>query len=240
MSITTTAKRQIYNILSGQGYEIQRKKRSSLLMKFDYWQIKRLLYFRGLLDSVSSVDGDVVECGVGRGESFYLLSALTSLELRGRNIWGFDSFEGFPEPSKEDSSSRNPQKGDWKEFTIKVDDISKMLQEGGIPTDFIEQHVHIVKGFFIKSLPQFTGNNIALLHLDVDLYESYKQTLEYFWPKVSVGGVVLFDEYKQPGIEVAFPGAAMAIDQFFGERKQLIQYDLIVRRYYIVKEDGWK
>jgi hypothetical protein len=238
MKISNTAKRQINNILGLFGYEFQQKKQPSFLIKANYWQIKRLLYFKRLLDLVNSVDGDVVECGIGKGESFYLLCALTELDLKSRNIWGFDSFEGFPEPSVEDASPRAPQKGDWKEDTIKIDDIYEMLQEGRIPTEFIEMRVNLVKGFFSESLPKFTGDHIALLHLDVDLYESYKQTLEYFWPKVSVGGVVLFDEYKQSGVETTFPGAAKAIDQFFGERKRSILYDPTVRRYYIVKEDG--
>jgi hypothetical protein len=240
MKITSAAKNQMNNILCFLGYEINRKKTPSLLMKASYWQIRRLLYFQRLLDLVSSVDGDVVECGVGRGETFYMLCALTALDRKVRNIWGFDSFEGFPEPSIEDISSRAPHKGDWKKYTINVGDIPKMLQEGDIPAKFIEQRINLVKGFFSQSLPQFTGEHIALLHLDVDLYESYKQTLEYFWPKVSVGGVVMFDEYKQPGVEDGFPGAAKAIDQFFGERKRLIQYDPVVRRYYIVKEEEGK
>ena len=237
MGIISITKKQVNKAFNFFGYEINRIKEPTHTIQARIHEIKILLYFKNLLGLVNSVDGDVVECGVGTGKTFYFLCALTALDQKKRNVWGFDSFEGFPEPSIEDTSPRAPQKGEWKDQTIKIDDVSKMLLEGGISAEFVKERVNLVKGFFSESLPHFTGERIALLHLDVDLYESYKQTLEYFWPKVSMGGVVLFDEYKQPGVEDVFPGAAKAIDNFFGERKRLIQYDAGMKRYYIVKDN---
>jgi hypothetical protein len=220
-------------ILGRLGYKVQRENEIKPL-ELNFWWIKRTLYFKKMFDLVHDIEGDVVECGVGKGETFFILSAFVSAENSGRNIWGFDSFEGFPEPSKEDASPRNTKKGEWNYYSKEL--IFSRLQKAGIPLGFLEQRVKLVKGFFNESLTSFTGESVALLHLDVDLYQSYKDTLEYFWSKVSPGGVVLFDEYKQPGILDVFPGAAMAIDEFFGDQQKLIQFDETIKRYYIIKK----
>lgn len=235
MNIKRYIRQQINKSLNALGYEISRVEKNKLLPPVDYWWARRILYFKRLMDLAGSIDGDVVECGIGQGHTFFMLSALTALDAKKRNIWGFDSFEGFPKPSPEDASSRNPQAGDWSDVTVSEHTLHAMLQEGGIPSEFIEKRVNLVKGFFNESLPKFTGTNVAFLHLDVDLYQSYKETLDFFWHRVAKGGVVLFDEYKQPGVEDAFPGAVKAIDEFFGEQRRMIQYDKVVKRYYIVK-----
>jgi O-methyltransferase len=229
--------------LNAFGYDIHRvEKRKIPFIKADEWCLRRFLYFKTLFDQITHIEGDIVECGVGRGETFYLLAILSMLEKgkgkgNSRNIWGFDSFEGFPEPTTEDDSIRKPQKDDWKNSTIQEDDLHETLLSHGLSRDFVSHRVKLVKGFFSTSLVHYTGEKIVFLHLDVDLYQSYKQTLELFWPKVAVGGVVLFDEYKQPGVEDAFPGAAKAIDEFLGVRVRGIQHDPSVRRYYIFKKE---
>ena len=58
---------------------------------------------------------------------------------------------------------------------------------------------------------------IALLHLDCDLYNSYKLCLERCWDYVNTGGVILFDEYHQNSLE-KFPGSKLAIDEFLISR----------------------
>lgn len=168
---------------------------------------------------------------MGYGDSLLKLCGLAYYENKGRRIYGFDSFEGFPKPSAEDRSPRNPRKGEWKVST--VESVYQVLVNG-IEGDFVQESVTLVKGFFDESLEQYRGGKVALLHLDVDLYQSYKVTLEYFWPKVAQGGVVLFDEYKNTiGM---FPGANKAIDEFLGDRVSQIQHNARVDRYYILKQ----
>src|SRR3989344_5450284 len=87
-------------------------------LKFSKGAVTKFLYFKRMLGSVSGVDGDVVECGVGKGVSTQILVLLLNNENKGRKFWGFDSFEGFPEPTKEDASYRNPKKGEWKKMSI--------------------------------------------------------------------------------------------------------------------------
>ena len=220
-------------ILNAFGYEVARKDGKKKGIKTNHYWLVHFLYMNRLYERIKDVDGNVVECGVGRGNTFYKLYLLASQEGKNREVWCFDSFKGFPDPSKEDISPRDPKKGEWN--VAKPEDIYEFLDQGGIPKGFIDDNVKLITGYFEDSLGHYSGEKIAYLHLDIDLYQSYKTTLEHFWPLLSPGGVVLFDEYKQPGVEEVFPGAAKAIDEFFGDRKSSIQYDGVAQRYYIIK-----
>ena len=200
--------------------------------KIHYESFAHLLYFKEIYDLVKNLDGDIVECGVGHGHSLYKLCCLACYENKGRMIYGFDSFEGFPEPSEEDMSPRNPQKGEWNVATVETIE-RKLAEAGRIELSFIKNNLKLVKGFFDESLSRYDGENIAFLHLDVDLYKSYKVSLEYFWPKVARGGVVAFDEYRNATEK--FPGAAKAVDEFFGSSVTQIRFNEQANRYYIVK-----
>ncbi|RJX30690.1 MAG: hypothetical protein C4516_07945 [Oxalobacter sp.] len=74
-------------------------------------------YFSSKFDLIKNIQGDVVECGVGFGHTLLLICQCSHIEGKQRQIWAFDSFEGFPEPSSEDTSFRNPKKGEWKVIT---------------------------------------------------------------------------------------------------------------------------
>lgn len=215
------------------GYDILILKKSAYdQFKVHYGSFGHLLYFKELYNLVTDLEGDIVECGIGRGRSLLKLCHLAYYENKGRKIYGFDSFEGFPKSSVEDTSPRNPQEGEWNVATVET--IEHQLTEvGRFEPLFIKNNVKLEKGFFEDSLRRFDGESIVFLHLDVDLYKSYKVTLEYFWPKVASGGVVAFDEYKNATEK--FPGAAKAIDEFFGSLVTQIRFNKQANRYYIVK-----
>ena len=64
----------------------------------------------------------------------------------------------------------------------------------------------------------YHGGDIAILHIDLDLYSAYKTTLNSLYSKVIKGGVILFDEYKSPIQYKNFPGASIAVDEFFEQQ----------------------
>lgn len=193
----------------------------------------RLLYQKRLFDLVRHLDGDVVECGVGQGHTLLMWAALCHDEARPRRLWGFDSFEGFPEPSPEDASPRNPRKGEWNKSTMKG--IHDLLVAAGLSAEWVRARVTLVKGFFEKSLPKHHGKQIALLHLDADLYQSYKTSLSLLYDKVQPGGVIAFDEYMGSFEHLHFPGAKQAIDEFFANQNVEMQRDLGFGKYYVIK-----
>jgi len=196
------------------------------------------IYFLRMFERIAHVEGDIVECGVGKMRSFKILASLLLSEGTQRRLWGFDSFEGFPETRAEDESPKDMRKGQWK-YLDGEEQVKLILFICGFKRAWIDEHVHIVKGFFSDSLPGNQVGTIALLHLDVDLYDSYTDCLTHLFPKVAKGGVVLFDEYAgrpDEGDAVKFPGAKLAIDAYFKDTPYRPQRDSASGKYFLVKE----
>ena len=171
--------------------------------------MRQFRYFVRMFERISNVAGDVVECGVGVGTSFAMLAYLSGSERR--RLRGFDSFAGFPQPTEYDRSWRDPKAGEWK---VDSQIVRHLLEEVGISKQFPELQITIRPGFLSETLPREPDYDIAFLHLDVNVYPSYRDALKYLFPRVVPGGVVLFDEYKeysaQKPDEEKWPGATRA------------------------------
>jgi hypothetical protein len=63
----------------------------------------RFLYFKDMLERIKGIEGAVVECGVSVGYGILYFMLLGMLMDRERDVWGFDSFEGFPESTSADA-----------------------------------------------------------------------------------------------------------------------------------------
>lgn len=198
----------------------------------------------------SQVKGCVVECGVGYGRSALLLEVVMSLSNDKRPFYLLDSFQGFPELTQEDLTGElKSHKGAFNEIT--PNDLWEILSvsEGQSADHYIKKNINrvkIFKGFFedklnddlLKSIEQNGG--ISLLHLDVDLYESYKVTLNYFWDLVNKGGVIMLDEYHSSSLK-KYPGAKLAIDEFLKTKNinpdEVIKFDNspTLKKCYLIK-----
>ena len=205
----------------------------------------RLLYQARLMSMLEGVPGDIVECGAGKGQTLLYWCILAQEKLR--NVWGFDSFEGFPTVAPEDDSPRNSQKGSWTpgltdvegkkvetdyiDYTLVVPGLLKVY---GIPDGFVQSHVTLVKGWFVDSLPKYTGDQIALLHLDCDLYESYRDSLELLGDKCV--GIIAVDEYMGTLEHYNFPGAKKAVDEWLEKHKAdwELRRDNAYGKYYLL------
>ncbi len=100
-------------------------------------------YFVDMFGMINEVDGQIVELGFGRGDSFMVLSNLS--QKNNRAIYGFDSFEGFPNPSVFDVSARKASKGQWSIRTI--EEAKKQIASWGLTDTFQFDKVHLVKRF---------------------------------------------------------------------------------------------
>ena len=232
VNLVRRMKSTVQHLFKKFGYQIVRRPEFRSPAIHCAW-LTHLLYLQDVYNLIENVEGDIVECGVGYGNSLFKLCYLAYYEGRGRKVYGFDSFKGFPEPSSEDRSPRNPQKGQWNVST--ANGIYRLLADPrNFKQEFVRKNVILIEGFFEESLGKYDGKSVAFLHLDVDLYRSYKVTLEHFWPLVAEGGAVLLDEYKNA--QVKYPGASKAIDNFFGDRAKQIQYHERADRYYVIKQ----
>ena len=111
----------VKKLVNCSGYEFVNKSaynkfRTYISLEFSLYLREK--YLREIYTLVKDIEGDIVECGVGNGNSLLNLCRLAYFENKGRKIYVFDSFEGFPEPSIEDESERNTQKGEWNVTTV--------------------------------------------------------------------------------------------------------------------------
>lgn len=219
----------VKNILSRFNLTLFRGRILPVTMR--HW--KQVCYFHDLFRTIGSVKGDVVECGVGRGRSFTNLAFFCSnAEFGPRRLFGYDSFRGFPEPHEKDNAGgRNAKAGEWA--YLEPTDLLNILKSANVPEEFIKQNITLVPGFVKDTLPNHRSD-IALLHIDLDLYEAYMDTLRNMYDAVVPGGVIAFDEYRNK----TWPGATDAIHEFFDARRldrNDIRHHPIGDRWYFVK-----
>lgn len=183
------------------------------------------------LEMTRGVTGDVAECGVYRGASLIPMAVWARETNLQKTFFGFDSFEGFAE-----SIVKDQQMG-GADIECKhpggMNETSYELVAGKLKA-FDLHNVQLRKGFFDQSLPSVSGNRFSFVHLDCDAYDPYLQCLNFFYPRMNPGGIILFDEYNDP----PWPGCNAAVDEFLEtkpERLRLIALDNF-QKYYIVKE----
>lgn len=201
------------------------------VMKFDALTAARFRHFNQLYLRTREVPGDIVECGVCQGRSVAML--LLAMKLEGeqvKRLWAFDSFEGFPDPTPEDTSDRQPAAG---QLAVTLEQARRFIDEIVMDPQFVASRAQFVKGFFEDTLALMQDRRIALLHLDVDLYSSYKTCLESLWDRVSPGGIVTFDEFVRG--QVKFPGGVKAITEFFDGKGLTFERDHYASNYFVEK-----
>ena len=148
------------------------------------------------------VPGDFVELGVYKGNSAKLLASLG--RRQNRHLYLFDTFTGFDSRDLRgmDSGTRN----DFADTSLKT--VQKLVGTEGVT---------YVPGFFPDSTSQIEmPERIAIAHIDCDLYEPMKAGLEWFYPRLSTGGILLLHDYSSG----YWPGAKRAIDEFFEKRPE--------------------
>ncbi len=195
-----------------------------------YSREQRLHYLEQLCKRTLKLPGDIVECGLGQGESFARLTAVGY--TANKKIWGFDSFEGFPELAPEDASSYVVKAGDWGNVDLQMV-TNKILAL--VPEAYFKESVTLVPGFFDASVPKTPLGQIAFLHLDGDLYQSYMDCLTLLYDKVVSGGIIAFDECLNGFDYAKYPGGFKAIERFFSDKKIDLCRDMTTGKYYVVK-----
>jgi O-methyltransferase len=171
-----------------------------------------------LLDEVAPIPGCVAECGVYRGQTLIPLSAHLRSSGSPKRIFGFDSFEGFPTEELKEELSFLGDGGDMNKSEAGFKDTSFELVRQKLVLFGLE-HVELHKGFFSDTLAKCANETFSFVHLDCDLYGSYKDCLEFFYPRLSPGAVVLLDEYDDP----PWPGCNKAVDEFLSDKPERLE-----------------
>lgn len=190
-----------------------------------------VLYWQFFFEATKNLEfRSIVECGVGRGRSLVTIAALETFRATAegrarRKIFALDSFEGFPEPSAFDQSSRSPKKGEWStspsgKYRYTPEFLRTILENAGIgPHD---ADIELVRGFFDDTVPTLDTGPIGILHLDGDLYRSVLGPLEMLADKIVVGGLAVIDDFLVAGDAAVekFPGARRAVETFLAQDRR--------------------
>lgn len=151
--------------------------------------------------------GVMAECGCYQGASAFFIaqeSPNTPLHL-------FDSFEGLSAPRKEDSTELKGAPY-WVQGDLATHD--KIVLKNLAEFDNIEVH----KGWIPNRFQDVDNKTFRLVHIDVDLYQPTKDSLEFFYSRMNRGGVIVMDDYGS----TLCPGARKAADEFFADKPEYL------------------
>ncbi|MEE4300089.1 MAG: TylF/MycF/NovP-related O-methyltransferase [Pseudomonadales bacterium] len=152
------------------------------------------------------IPGDTAECGVRFGKSsFFILKGLDDPE-RPHHV--FDSFSGLSEAGEDDLAMEGVKS--WAAGDIAADE--RVCREK--LAAFTQCRFY--RGWIPERFPEIEDRRFALVHIDVDLLEPTRDALEFFWPRLEPGGVIVSDDY---GFATC-PGVTKAFDEFFAERPE--------------------
>jgi O-methyltransferase len=168
------------------------------------------------------VPGALVECGVWKGGSM-LAAALTLVRLgvTDRDLYLFDTYEGLPKPGERDVTLTSGQAAveTWREVAegdeasdwcrAGVEEVRGVMESSGYP----KERIHTVVGMVERTVPARAPEEIALLRLDTDWYESTRHEMEHLWPRLAVGGVLILDDYG------TWRGAREAVDEYLAAHR---------------------
>lgn len=164
----------------------------------DNWHsLDRKFTLDQLLGSVIDLPGDVAECGVWKGATAFhmckrMLGSAKTLHL-------FDSFEGLSEPGAVDGTY-------WRKGALSAPEDAVHATLKGF------KNYRVYRGWIPTKFNELADSKFCFVHVDVDIFEPTLYSLEFFFPRLVSGGVLLMDDYGF----TSCPGAKRAADQFFG------------------------
>ena len=176
-------------------------------MKFmdvnNWHSLDRKYTLNQLLKLCIHLDGEIAECGTYKGASAFLMCQ--TFKESGNTIHLFDSFEGLSEPGARDGSY-------WEKGALKATENEVKNTLSGY------SNYCIYKGWIPECFDKVGDIKFSFLHIDVDLYNPTLESLNYFYDRMTKGGIILMDDY---GFK-SCPGAKLAADGFFYDKPENI------------------
>ena len=171
---------------------------------------------------------DFAECGCWRGHSSYLISELINQTKKQVKFHIFDNFEGLSKDTDNDEELKKIDKNKVdkirSQFTSSEDFVKNTVLK---KFDFIE----IYKGWIPEKFYLVNNCKFSFVHIDVDLYEPTLQSLEFFFPRLVDGGIMICDDYNLK----LFDGSKKAWDEFFSKNKTKFNFSPSLSGSFIIK-----
>lgn len=181
-------------------------RKSTLVDEWRCWELW------SLLGELVDIPGGVIEVGVWRGGSGAIMASRARALQIAEPVALCDTWEGVVKTGEVDTYYRDGKHDDTSRAIVE-----ELVRRLGLT------NVELLQGIF----PDQTGDRIAdrtfrLVHVDVDVYQSAKDVFEWAWPRLSVGGVAVFDDYGC----AACPGVTRFVDEQAGRPDRLVLHNL--------------
>jgi len=174
-----------------------------------------------IYESMTSPNGDAVECGVFRGGIVVMMAKV--LLPQGRRVAAYDSFQGLPD----DRSPVETEHYRPGHMVHSEEALRNTLREQGV-----EDTVDVVPGWFSDTMLGKYPRPVCVAHVDCDMYNGTKACIEHLYDALLPGGVMVFDDYLDQG-----GGVEAAVNEMLYTTKDLLRAGY-GDQVYIVKE--WK
>lgn len=176
--------------------------------------------------------GAIIECGVFKGSSLIRFATFRNLlNKKSKKIIGFDMFGKFPETSfGKDQKLRTKFIKDAGSYSISKKQLMQIMKRKKL-----SEKIELVEGDITSTIPKYVKNNpnlkISFLNLDTDIYEPAVTILEYLYPRIVKGGVLVLDDYG------VFPGETKAVNEYFGKKDiKINKFSFSKTPHYIIKK----
>jgi len=150
-----------------------------------------------LLRLTAEIAGDTAECGVYAGASSYVILKANQRDQRfKRTHFMFDSYEGLSKPNASDGSY-------WRAGDLAID-------ESTVDANLTDcRDYKLMKGWIPTRFSEVADRQFSFVHIDVDLYEPTRDSIAFFLPRMSPGGIIVVDDYWF----TTCPGATQGVDE---------------------------
>lgn len=175
------------------------------------WNLKELVRL------THSVEGDYAECGVFRGGSAFFMCE--SARTHGKTVHLFDSFEGLSAPQAHEGFH-------WSAGDLAISEETVCSNLAGF------NNYRTYKGWIPERFQEVEDLSFSFVHIDVDLEQPTRDSIEFFYPRLSQGGVLVLDDHGS----AMCPGArATALDYFSNTSEQVL--DLATGQGMVIKQN---
>lgn len=174
----------------------------------------RLRNLEQLLLSIQNIEGNAAEVGVYWGGTGRLIC-----QNANSKVFLIDTFSGLPAEHEKDNYCK---KGMFNETSIER--VLRTLES-------CENFTIMVQEFPKGDTSKLDNLKFKIVHIDVDIYESTKNCLEYFYPRMVPGGVIVIDDYNEKNCA----GCKTAVDEFMHLKPDYLHTSSALIHAWIIK-----
>ena len=168
--------------------------------------------FLKYLGVTKDLEGDIIEVGVHQGNSLGMIARIANgvFNLGNKQIYGVDTLSGMPSIVIDGLDNGWDDYGNPGIGGHKSGDFSDTSIQDVMYLTNIFNNVKLIWGIFPQCADKIPIQKFCFAHVDVDIYQSYKDTYQFLWPRIVSGGVIICgDDYARPWLK----GAKLAIDE---------------------------